>query len=206
LLLFLSHAIYLNFAFLVFTLPAAGLGDSRTRELNDEINKLIRESRHWVRRVRDLGGQIQQSANEATLVAGQASSHKGYFYFGAARDLPGVAALLDGKKKQKSIDQDEIGEHSLEQLSRRIDSQKYFGFEDDELKNAERERESCDVQEAVSTWESCGGSPADAPWDIVWEQFVGQGPPVGKELEAELDHIALARSKAELCEEVELMQ
>jgi Isy1-like splicing family len=197
---------FFNFLFSRFSSPPAGLGESRTRELNDEINKLIRESRHWARRVRDLGGKIQQNAVEANLVTGQALCHKGYFYFGAARELPGVAALLSGKTKEKSNEEDDIGEQSLDELSRRIDPHKYFGFEDVELGDAERERESRELRDAVRTWESSGGNRADAPWDTTWEQFVGQVPPAGKQLEAELHRIALARSKAELCEEVEQMQ
>ncbi|KAM1038741.1 hypothetical protein ACFX13_034110 [Malus domestica] len=32
------------------------LGEHRTRDLNDEINKLIREKVHWERRIVELGG------------------------------------------------------------------------------------------------------------------------------------------------------
>ena len=34
----------------------AGLGEFRIRDLNDEINKLLREKRHWEDRIKDLGG------------------------------------------------------------------------------------------------------------------------------------------------------
>ena len=34
----------------------AGLGEFRLRDLNDEINKLIREKRHWEERIKKLGG------------------------------------------------------------------------------------------------------------------------------------------------------
>src|SRR3954462_9251384 len=34
----------------------AGLGEFRIRELNDEINKLLREKKHWEDRVKQLGG------------------------------------------------------------------------------------------------------------------------------------------------------
>lgn len=34
----------------------AGLGEFRLRDLNDEINKLIREKRHWEDRIKKLGG------------------------------------------------------------------------------------------------------------------------------------------------------
>ena len=35
---------------------AAGLGEFRIRDLNDEINKLLREKRHWEDRILELGG------------------------------------------------------------------------------------------------------------------------------------------------------
>ena len=34
----------------------AGLGEFRIRDLNDEINKLLREKRHWEERILQLGG------------------------------------------------------------------------------------------------------------------------------------------------------
>ena len=34
----------------------AGLGEFRIRDLNDEINKLIREKNHWQDRIKELGG------------------------------------------------------------------------------------------------------------------------------------------------------
>lgn len=35
---------------------SAGLGEFRIRDLNDEINKLLREKRHWEERIVELGG------------------------------------------------------------------------------------------------------------------------------------------------------
>jgi len=34
----------------------AGLGEFRIRDLNDQINKLLREKRHWEIRIKELGG------------------------------------------------------------------------------------------------------------------------------------------------------
>ena len=36
--------------------PIAGLTDYETRDLNDEINKLLREKRHWENQIVALGG------------------------------------------------------------------------------------------------------------------------------------------------------
>ena len=40
----------------VFLCLPAGLGEFRIRDLNDEINKLLREKRHWEERILELGG------------------------------------------------------------------------------------------------------------------------------------------------------
>ena len=40
----------------VCLLCSAGLGEFRIRDLNDEINKLLREKRHWEDRILELGG------------------------------------------------------------------------------------------------------------------------------------------------------
>ena len=34
----------------------AGLGEHRIRDLNDQINKLLREKKHWEIRIKELGG------------------------------------------------------------------------------------------------------------------------------------------------------
>ena len=37
-------------------ISSAGLGEFRIRDLNDEINKLLREKKHWEERILELGG------------------------------------------------------------------------------------------------------------------------------------------------------
>lgn len=46
--------VWVNFSLLPLLL--AGLGEFRIRDLNDEINKLLREKRHWQDRIIELGG------------------------------------------------------------------------------------------------------------------------------------------------------
>ena len=41
---------------MLFVVVSAGLGEFRIRDLNDEINKLLREKRHWEERIVELGG------------------------------------------------------------------------------------------------------------------------------------------------------
>lgn len=79
-----------------------GLGEHAIRDLNDSINKLMREKWHWNRRIVELGGvdynrverlqQLEEDDNANASIGLKGSS--GYRYFGAAKDLPGVKELF----------------------------------------------------------------------------------------------------------------
>jgi pre-mRNA-splicing factor ISY1 len=81
-----------------------GLGEHRLRDLNDEINKLLRERAHWERRILDLGGAnyALKGAPKMTDLDGNivdipnpSGRGPGYRYFGAAKKLPGVRELFE---------------------------------------------------------------------------------------------------------------
>lgn len=83
------------------------LGEHRLRDLNDEINKLIREKGHWEARILELGGPdyaktgpkiTDSDGNEVDAATGKGV---GYKYFGAAKTLPGVRELFDKPPKPK---------------------------------------------------------------------------------------------------------
>lgn len=88
-----------------------GLGEHAIRELNDEINKKLREKYHWNKRIYALGGldynalekkrQIEEGDPQAMEGGG------GYRYFGAAKDLPGVKEIL-AKKAQKAVKKQDL--------------------------------------------------------------------------------------------------
>lgn len=46
--------LYTNFKYFVYFI--AGLGEFKLRDLNDEINKLLREKGHWEDRIKELNG------------------------------------------------------------------------------------------------------------------------------------------------------
>lgn len=79
-----------------------GLSEHEVRDLNDQINKLMREKFHWNKRIAELGGpdynkieklnQLEEGADDPNSVGLQGSS--GYRYYGVAKDLPGVKALF----------------------------------------------------------------------------------------------------------------
>ena len=55
------------YIFSCFVYIAAGLGEFRIRDLNDEINKLLREKRHWEERILELGGpdhNVSETTND----------------------------------------------------------------------------------------------------------------------------------------------
>jgi len=104
----------------------AGLGEYKIRDLNDEINKLLREKSHWEDRVKELGGvDFKKTApkmldNEGKEVPG----NRGYKYFGAAKDLPGVRELFD--QEPSGPPKKNRGE-----MMRNIDAD-YYGYMDDD--------------------------------------------------------------------------
>ena len=102
----------------------------RIRDLNDEINKLIREKGHWERRIVELGGPNyarnapRMTDDEGNQVQGATGKGGGYKYFGAAKQLPGVRELFE-KEAPRQI------RRTRHQMYRHIDAD-YYGFRDDE--------------------------------------------------------------------------
>ncbi len=45
--------------------PVAGLGEHAIRDLNDNINKLLREKGHWEKQIKALGGANYASAGKS---------------------------------------------------------------------------------------------------------------------------------------------
>jgi hypothetical protein len=86
----------------VMEIQNAALGEHKLRDLNDEINKLIREKGHWEKRIVQLGGPNYAHARSQQAQHGDSIDGKGqgYQYFGAAKSLPGVKELFE---KQVSL-------------------------------------------------------------------------------------------------------
>jgi pre-mRNA-splicing factor ISY1 len=140
---------------------AAGLGEHRIRDLNDEINRLFRDKRLWEVRIIELGGR--NWLTEALATASEADGVElpgsgGYKYFGAAKDLPGVRELFDAGKSQKK-------KRSRAEIHRRLRVD-YFGFRDEEdpvLLKEEAVAEGKMRALEVASWHDAGGEDAPAP-------------------------------------------
>lgn len=120
----------------------ASLGEHRIRELNDEINGLMKKKHYWELRIRELGGSDFKARGRQILdIEGrEVPGVPGYRYYGAAKDLPGVRELLAEKPAE-----------TLLRKRNRVDLYKhitpdYYGFRDDDdgvlaAKEAARETE-----------------------------------------------------------------
>ena len=152
----------------VMDIQNSGLGEARLRDLNDEINKLIREKGHWEKRIVELGGP--DYAKNAPPVGGGggggdgggAATGKGagYRYFGAAKALPGVKELFDRPPPRPQ-------RVTRAALLARVNAD-YYGFRDEEdgaLVAAEAAAEAGVQARADAAWEArqaaAGAGPSD---------------------------------------------
>ncbi|KRY61557.1 Pre-mRNA-splicing factor ISY1 -like protein [Trichinella britovi] len=129
-----------------------GLGEFKIRDLNDEINKLLKTKYHWEVRVRELGGPDYKRIAPKMLdrEGRELPGNRGYKYFGAAKDLPGVRELFAkptsdvGKLKK-----------TYAQLVRAADA-RYYGYVDEDdgvILPLEYEAEAAARKKAVEEWE-----------------------------------------------------
>ncbi|KAM0342083.1 hypothetical protein ACHAPU_009696 [Fusarium lateritium] len=153
------------------------LSDYQIRDLNDEINKLMREKHMWEIQIRNLGGpNYMRGGGKIYDEQGREipGSGKGYKYFGRARELPGVKELFDAARNQG----DEKPLEERNDLRRNVDAA-YYGYapgeEDDELLEYEAEKERQAVEHMLKTgsqdvpegWEPLPGDSGDGiTWDL----------------------------------------
>ncbi|KAL3212737.1 hypothetical protein MRX96_007793 [Rhipicephalus microplus] len=104
----------------------AGLGEFRIRDLNDEINKLLREKVHWEDRIKELGGPDYAKVGPKLFDQDgrEVPGNRGYKYFGAAKDLPGVRELFEQEPPPPP-------RRTRAEIMRDIDAD-YYGYRDDD--------------------------------------------------------------------------
>merc|ERR1719494_483267 len=128
----------------------AGMGEFRIRDLNDEINKLLREKRHWEERIIELDGPNYFKVGPKMLdhEGKELPGNRGYKYFGAAKDLPGVRELFEQ-------DPPKAPRKNRAELYKLIDAD-YYGYRDEDdgvLVPLEEEAEKKARFDAVIEWE-----------------------------------------------------
>lgn len=113
----------------------AGLGEFKIRDLNDHINRLLRDKRNWEGRIKQLGGVDFKSSHRGGIGGGlegprvdaegrEVPGSRGYKYFGAAKDLPGVRELFSLKEKS-------IPRKTRAELMKNLDPD-YYGWRDED--------------------------------------------------------------------------
>ncbi|XP_050978325.1 pre-mRNA-splicing factor ISY1 homolog [Labeo rohita] len=129
----------------------AGLGEFKIRDLNDEINKLLREKGHWEVRIKELGGPDYRRVGPKMLdhEGKEVPGNRGYKYFGAAKDLPGVRELFEKEPVPPP-------RKTRAELMKDIDAD-YYGYRDEDdgvLVPLEQEYEKQVIAEAVEKWKA----------------------------------------------------
>lgn len=145
-----------------------GLGEFKIRDLNDLVNKLVREKGHWEKRILELGGPNYLKVKTGIVDAdgNEMAGIKGYKYYGAARDLPGVRELFNNKNPAPAV------KRSRGQMYKCADAW-YFGYRDEDdavLQPLEKAAEEEAVATAVLEWTERqakrGGKPDDDDDDV----------------------------------------
>ncbi|PVH73376.1 Isy1-like splicing family protein [Cadophora sp. DSE1049] len=143
------------------------LSDFMIRDLNDEINKLMREKHMWEVQVRNLGGPNYMRGggavydDEGVEIKG---AGKGYRYFGRAKDLPGVKELFESAKPSKP------SKTTTHPDLRKLVDASYYGYNLDEEDGTLLAYETQKEQEAFENLLAEGGSEGK-PKD--WEPLPG---------------------------------
>jgi len=144
------------------------LSDYQIRDLNDEINKLMKEKWSWERRIRELGGPNYMRGGAGTVFDDQGrevqGGGKGYRYYGRAKELPGVKEMFERAAKRR-VREGEEGREVREHVDRRNLDANYFGFgldeEDGSLLRYERRKE----KEAVERISKIESDDEDKDWE-----------------------------------------
>ena len=151
------------------------LSDYQIRDLNDEINKLMREKHVWEVQIRNLGGpNYMRGGGRVYDEQGREvpGGGKGYKYFGRARELPGVKELFEAAAARGKAAHEDKSLEERTDLRRNVDAA-YYGYAPDEedeallRHEAEREREAAEAmlasgaQEPPDGWEALPGDGGD---------------------------------------------
>ncbi|KAL5611421.1 hypothetical protein BROUX41_000969 [Berkeleyomyces rouxiae] len=141
------------------------LSDYQIRDLNDEINKLMREKHMWEVQIRNLGGpNYMRGAAKIYDDNGREipGGGKGYRYFGRARELPGVKELFEAAARKPELS-NAARKGDFYRMS--VDAT-YYGYAPDEEDEELLAWESLREREALQRMtEGEGGSEPPLGWE-----------------------------------------
>lgn len=107
-----------------------GLTDFEVRDMNDDINKLMREKEKWEQQIANLGGPRWSRSRYVLDDSGsEVPGGRGYKYFGRAKDLPGVKELLSKQVETAEEREDKQYSHYRQYYHQ---TPAYYGLEDDQ--------------------------------------------------------------------------
>lgn len=159
----MTNALGLFLLFLPFFFFVASLSDYQIRDLNDEINKLMREKHMWEVQLRNLGGPnyMRFGPRMYDEDGREVPGARGYKYFGRAKELPGVKELFE-ELKPKPKDAKEEGKGRAE-LRKNVDAD-YYGFNRDEEDGLLLEYERSKEREAMEGVARNGQGEPPSSW------------------------------------------
>lgn len=176
------------------------LSDYQVRDLNDEINKLMREKHMWEVQIRNLGGpnymrgagnkMFDETGREIVPPPGGGGGGGGraYKYYGRARELPGVKEMFEAARTRRAAAA-AGGEKPLEARDdlRRLVDAAYYGYapgEEDEgllAYEAAKERDAAEnlaragSEDVPPGWEPLPGDAGDGrAWELPTVEEVQQ--------------------------------
>ncbi|KAJ2909630.1 NineTeen Complex (NTC) component [Coemansia aciculifera] len=131
------------------------LPEAQIKDLNDEINKLLRAKNHWEDRIRELGGPDYRKVGPKMIdhQGKEVPGNRGYKYFGRAKELPGVRELFDTQGGSAAGAGARHRRNNRAELVKHADAV-YFGFcdenDDGELLEYERQATEQRIQKLRS--------------------------------------------------------
>jgi pre-mRNA-splicing factor ISY1 len=150
------------------------LSDYQIRDLNDEINKLMREKHMWESQIRGLGGPNYMRGGRVLDEEGREvpGGGKGYRYFGRAKELPGVKELFE--RQAKPEDDMDKGREKRSELRQKVDAG-YYGYNLDEENGALLAYEKAKEREAWDNFLLLGDDLSDKPGKVQkeWQELPG---------------------------------
>jgi len=143
------------------------LSDYQIRDLNDEINKLMREKHMWEVQLRNLGGPnyMRFGPRMYDEDGREVPGARGYKYFGRARELPGVKELFEDLKPKDKPDAREAGRLRAE-MRKNVDAD-YYGYNRDEEDDVLLEYERGKEMEAVENVAKSGQGELPRDWSEI---------------------------------------